>query len=446
MTDTTTTASSFAVSGELRGDEVASARERQPLIGEDWLAVYVGAALIALVLAGVRPAMPRFAWGTAETPIARLVAADNIARTVQTVLLVLGPVIAGAAVLRANMPAFVPGALLLYVLGWLAQAMAGYVGAAGFGLEYVIFALAIGLVVNHTIGVPKWLREGLRTEYYIKTGLVVLGATILFDEIVGAGMLGIMQAIIVVLSVWAFAFWLARRLRVDDEMATMLASAVSICGVSAAIAVCGAIQGDKKKLSYVTSLVLLVAMPMMVLMPLAAKAMGMSSVVAGAWLGGTLDTSAAVVAAGELLGNAGRNAAVVVKLSQNALIGFAAFFLTIWWAMRHEGGKHGASVGLIWDRFPKFVFGFLLASLVFSFVLSDGTVAATRGLVNDIRTVLFAMAFVSIGLETSLRSVVTTGGGRPAAAFLGGQAFNLIVTLIAAYAFFGGLFFALPAL
>ena len=446
MTDSTTTASSFAVSGELRRDEVAVARERQPIVGEDWLAVFVGAALIALVLAGVRPAMPRFAWGTPDTPIAQLVAADNIARTVQTVLLVLGPVIAGAAVLRANMPAFVPGALLLYVLGWLAQAMAGYVGAAGFGLEYVIFALAIGLVVNHTIGVPSWLREGLRTEYYIKTGLVVLGATILFDEIVGAGALGIMQALVVVLSVWAFAFWLARRLHVDDEMATMLASAVSICGVSAAIATCGAIQGDKKKLSYVTSLVLLVAMPMMVLMPLAAKAMGMSSVVAGAWLGGTLDTSAAVVAAGELLGDAGRNAAVVVKLSQNALIGFAAFFLTIWWAMRHEGGKHGASVGLIWDRFPKFVFGFLLASLLFSFVLNDGTVAATRGLVNDIRTVLFAMAFVSIGLETSLTSVVSTGGGRPAAAFLGGQAFNLIVTLIAAYAFFGGLLFALPTL
>jgi len=446
MTDTTTTPSSFAVAGAPPRDEVALTRERQPLVNEDWLAVFVGAALIALVLAGVRPAMPRFAWGTAETPIAQLVAAENLARTVQTVLLVLGPVIAGAAVLRANMPTFVPGALLLYVLGWLSQAMAGYVGAAGFGLEYVIFALVIGLVVNHTVGVPNWLREGLRTEYYIKTGLVVLGATILFDEIVGAGMLGIMQALVVVLSVWAFAFWLARRLRVDDEMATMLASAVSICGVSAAIATCGAIQGDKKKLSYVTSLVLLVAMPMMVLMPLAAKAMGMSAVVAGAWLGGTLDTSAAVVAAGELLGDAGRNAAVVVKLSQNALIGFAAFFLTIWWAMRHQGGKHGASVGLIWDRFPKFVFGFLLASLLFSFVLNDGTVAATRGLVNDIRTVLFAMAFVSIGLETSLTSVVSTGGGRPAAAFLGGQAFNLIVTLIAAYAFFGGLLFALPAL
>lgn len=324
--------------------------------------------------------------------------------------------------------------------------MAGHVGAAGWGLEYVIFALTVGLFINHTVGVPSWLREAVRTEYYIKTGLVVLGATILFDEIVGAGMLGILQALVVVLSVWAFAFWLARRLRVDDELAVMLASAVSICGVSAAIATCGAIQGDKKKLSYVTSLVLLVAMPMMVLMPLVAKALGMSSVVAGAWLGGTLDTSAAVVAAGELLGDAGRNAAVVVKLSQNALIGFAAFFLTVWWAMRHQTGKHGASVGLIWERFPKFVFGFLVASLLFSFVLSNTTVAATRSLVNDLRTVLFAMAFVSIGLETSLKSLVSTGGGRPAAAFLGGQAFNVIVTLLAAYAFFGGMLFALPAL
>ena len=190
MSDTTTTPSSFAVAAAPPRDEVAAARERQPLVGEEWLAVLVGAALIALVLVGVRPAMPRFAWGTPETPAAQLIASDNIARTVQTVLLVLGPVIAGAAVLRANMPAFVPGALALYVLGWLAQAMGGHVAAAGWGLEYVIFALAIGLVINHTVGVPNWLREGLRTEYYIKTGLVVLGATILFDEIVGAGMLG----------------------------------------------------------------------------------------------------------------------------------------------------------------------------------------------------------------------------------------------------------------
>src|SRR4030095_14207027 len=120
------------------------------------------------------------------------------------------------------------------------------------------------------------------------------------------------------------------------EVTTMLWSALSIVGVSAAIATCGAIQGDRKKLSYVTSLVLVVAMPMMVVMPWVAKAIGMPDVVAGAWLGGTLDTSAAVVAGGELISDAARDAAVVVKLSQNALIVVAAFLLTVWWAMKRQ--------------------------------------------------------------------------------------------------------------
>jgi uncharacterized integral membrane protein (TIGR00698 family) len=428
-------------------DHVAEAA-RPPLIGEDWLAVVVGGVLLALVILGVRPAMPRFAWGSGEATLGGLVSAANLARTLQIGALVLVPLTAGASLLGARLPLFLPGVLLLYVLAWAAQAMAGHAASAAWGLEYVIYGLAIGLVVSHTVRLPAWLREAVRTEYYIKAGLVVLGATILFNEIVGAGALGIAQALVVVLSVWTFSFWLARRLRVDDEMATMLASAVSICGVSAAIATCGAIQGDKKKLSYVTSLVLVVAMPMMVLMPWASRAMDMPSVVAGAWLGGTLDTSAAVVAAGEMLGDAGRDSAVVVKLSQNALIGLAAFLLTIWWAMRGSSGagRPDVSARVIWERFPKFVFGFLVASLLFSFLLSPEVVTATRGLVNGLRTTLFAMAFVSIGLETSLGSLVSTDDGRPAMAFLGGQAFNLVVTLVAAYLFFGGLLFAVPQL
>jgi uncharacterized integral membrane protein (TIGR00698 family) len=333
-------------------------------------------------------------------------------------------------------------------LGWLAQAIAALPMMSAWSLEYVVFALLIGLVVNHTVPVPTWLREAVRTEYYIKTGLVVLGAGILVDDILRAGFLGIAQALVVVLSVWTFAFWLARRLRVDDEFATMLASAVSICGVSAAIAACGAIQGDRKKLSYVTSLVLVVAMPMMVLMPWIAKVAGMPDVVAGAWLGGTLDTSAAVVAGGELISDAARDAAVVVKLSQNALIGVAAFLLTVWWTLNRKGGEAAdantprTSLSVIWERFPKFVFGFLVASIVFSWLIADATVADTRGPLTAVRTTLFAMAFVSIGLETSLGSLVKTDGGRPAIAFLGGQAFNVIVTFVAAYVFFGGFPFA----
>ena len=402
-----------------------AAAERPPLIGEDWLSVFVGASLIALALAGVRSTDP-----------------------VQVALLVLVPLTAGAAALGSRLTRFLPGALLMAALAWLAQAIAALPMVSAWSLEYVVFALVLGLVVNHTVAVPTWLREAVRTEYYIKTGLVVLGAGILVDDILRAGFLGIAQALVVVLSVWTFAFWLARRLRVDDEFATMMASAVSICGVSAAIAACGAIQGDRKKLSYVTSLVLVVAMPMMVIMPWVARAAGMPDVVAGAWLGGTLDTSAAVVAGGELISDAARDAAVVVKLSQNALIGVAAFLLTVWWTLNRKSSATAdaetprTSLAVIWERFPKFVFGFLVASIVFSWLLSDATVADTRGPLTAVRTTLFAMAFVSIGLETSLGSLVKTDGGRPAMAFLGGQAFNVIVTFIAAYVFFGGFPFA----
>ena len=396
---------------------------RPPLINEDWLAVLVGGALIALPLAGARLTDP-----------------------MQVALQVLVPVTVGAFVLGTRLVAFVPGVLLLAGLAWLAQAIAALPAVSAWSLEYVVFALAIGLLVNHTVTIPAWLREAVRTEYYIKTGLVVLGASILVDDIARAGLLGIAQALVVVLSVWSFSFWLARRLRVDDEFATMLSSAVSICGVSAAIATCGAIHGDRKKLSYVTSLVLVVAMPMMVIMPWVAKITGMPDVVAGAWLGGTLDTSAAVVAGGELISDTARDSAVVVKLSQNALIGVAAFLLTVWWTLNRKEQAGGetprASLAVIWERFPKFVFGFLVASLVFSWLVSDATVMDTRGPLTAIRTALFAMAFVSIGLETSLPTLVTTGEGRPALAFLGAQAFNVVVTFVAAYVFFGGFPFA----
>ena len=95
------------------------------------------------------------------------------------------------------------------------------------------------------------------------------------------------------------------------------------------------------------------------------------------------------------------------------------------------------SVSVIWDRFPKFVLGFMLVSFLFSFVIAEGLVGETRPLINGIRTIWFAMAFVSIGLETSLTGLVTTDGGRPAVAFIGGQAFNLVVTLAASYLLFG---------
>jgi uncharacterized membrane protein YadS len=253
--------------------------------------------------------------------------------------------------------------------------------------------------------------------------------------------------LLVVFVVWYACFWLCRKLRVDDEFAAMLSTAVSICGVSAAIAACGAIQGDKKKLSYVTSLVLIVAVPMMIVMPWIAKSTGMDDLVAGAWLGGTLDTSASVVAAGALVSDTAMKTGVIVKFSQNALIGVAAFMLAIWWAFKLRASAGGRpSAGVIWERFPKFVIGFVLASAVFSFLLGPELVSGTRSALGEIRTWWFALAFVSIGLETRFVELATTEQGRPALAFIGAQTFNVFWTLLLAWLLFGGVIVAQPVI
>lgn len=383
--------------------------------------------------------------GDAGALVNKVVSGENIWRSlvIGVSYLILSAI--GIALMGGNIGKYVIGFPVVFVLAWLSQFIAGNSTVNYWGLEYVIFALAIGLIISNVFGVPAWLMEAVRTEYYIKTGLVILGAGMLFYEILQAGAVGIVQAVLVVFVVWYSCWWLAKKLRVDDDFAAMLSTAVSICGVSAAIAACGAIQGDKKKLSYVTSLVLIVAAPMMVIMPWMVKAFGIPDIVGGAWLGGTLDTSGSVVAAGALISEQAMKAGVIVKFSQNALIGVAAFILSVWWTMK-KGAEKGEmpSAGVIWERFPKFVLGFLVVSFVFSFFLDAKLVGDTKGLFAALRTVWFALAFTCIGLETRFTDMVAMEGGRPAVAFLGAQAFNVLWTLLLAYLLFGGVIFPVP--
>jgi uncharacterized integral membrane protein (TIGR00698 family) len=376
---------------------------------------------------------------------ARVFNRDNLAKVLWLGLGLLVVSSIGIVLLGGRVLPFVIGLPVVFGLAFLARLAAGNGLFVNWGIEYVIFALLLGLLISNTIGVPEWLKPAVQTEFFIKTGLVILGAGLLFMEVVQAGALGIVQAVLVVFVVWYSCFWLCRKLRVDDEFAAMLSTAVSICGVSAAIAACGAIQGDKKKLSYVTSLVLIVAVPMMIVMPWIAKSTGMDDLVAGAWLGGTLDTSASVVAAGALISEAAMKTGVIVKFSQNALIGIAAFMLAIWWTFK-VGAATGErpSAGVIWQRFPKFVLGFILASAVFSFALPTEVVNGTRGVLGEIRTWWFALAFVCIGLETRFVELATTEQGRPALAFIAAQGINILWTLLLAWLLFGGVIFAQP--
>ncbi|WP_395740668.1 YeiH family protein [Prosthecobacter sp.] len=408
---------------------------------EDWLAVLAALPLLIAVAKGWNPKMPAMAWsGAADW--SKAFSADNFAVSGVLLAVFLGiSVLALAASLGKKIGAFLCGAVVVFVLGWLSQWIAGYAGVKAWGLEYVVFALGLGLLWSHLLPVPGWLREAVRTEFFIKVGIVLLGATILLQEMMKAGLPGLAQAALVIPVVWYVCYFISRKLKVDDEFGVMLSTAVSICGVSAAIAACGAIQGDRKKLSYVTSIVLLCAVPMMILMPWAIKSMGLSEAVGGAWIGGTLDTSGSVAAATEQVGKDATKIGVIVKLSQNVLIGVAAFVLSIWWTMR--GGKDGASkkekpsIGVIWERFPKFVIGFVIASVVFSYFVPTAVVEASSKPLKGLRELWFAAAFVCIGLETRLGELFNLGGGKPALAFLGGQIFNIAWTLILAMWLFG---------
>jgi uncharacterized membrane protein YadS len=255
-----------------------------------------------------------------------------------------------------------------------------------------------------------------------------------------AGSLGLIQALAVVLSVWYFAFWLCRKLRIDDELTMMISSAVSICGVSAAIATSGAIKGDSKKLSYVISMVLITAIPMMIFMPMIAKYFDLSQEVTGAWLGGSIDTTGAVVASGSLVGETALKISTIVKFSQNVLLGLAAFSISVYWTYtkhpksNEPDGKPG--IKIIWQRFPKFVLGFLAASLLFSFVLSPELSASVKGSLKNLQGLWFALAFTSIGLETNFADLFNKQSKKPFYAFLIAQGFNVIVTLIIALILF----------
>ena len=421
---------------------------------EDWWAVIIGGILIAAILlfAWSSPTfkftLPVYQWAGSSDLFGKVLAANNLLLVfgIGVVFLIVSTI--SIRLSGGNAGRFAKGFALVFVLAILSLIIAGNKTISYYGIEYVVFALISGLLIGNLATLPPWLKEAARSEFFIKTGLIILGTSILFTDIVQAGIPGILQAVIVVSVVWFFSMWLSRLLKVDDEFGVILASAVSICGVSAAIVAAGAIKGDKKKLSYVTSLVLLVAIPMLIIMPYVIRKFHVPEVVAGAWLGGTLDTTASVTAAAQLVGPLAIKAGVIVKFSQNVLIGVAAIFIAAWWTLKKipsaTASTEGKGLGIVWERFPKFVLGFIFASLLFSFLVAPETTKQVSGILNSMRTVWFALAFVAIGLEARFKDLVTIQGGRPAVAFIGAQLFNIAWTLLWAYLLFGGILFPAP--
>ena len=414
-------------------------------LSEDWTATAVGLIIIAVALvvfsaAGLLLEPVSYKWsGVSE--LAAVFRGGNL-------LLILGWLATSwlativIFTLQGKSWRDTVGFLPLYLIAVVASLIGGNGIANDLGLETVIFSLIIGLLINNIWGTPAWIKPALASELYVKVGLIFLGTTILFQDLLKSGALGLIQAVIVVFTVWNFAFWLFRRLKIDKELSLMMASGVSICGVAAAIASAGAIKGDSKKLSFVVSLVLVIAIPMIVLMPFLAHLLGLNDTLAGAWIGGTIDTTGAVVATGALFGEEALKISTIVKFSQNVLLGVAAFAIAIYWNFTQQTDRRDLegkkpSARLLWDRFPKFVLGFVLASLVFSLFFAGEEYKPLAKSLKAFQTLWFTLGFVSIGLETNFRQLWNTENKKATLAFIGAQTFNVVFTLIVALVVFG---------
>ncbi|MFZ2272572.1 putative sulfate exporter family transporter [Corynebacterium variabile] len=220
---------------------------------------------------------------------------------------------------------------------------------------------------------------------------------------------------------------------IDDHLRALASSAVSICGVSAAIAAAGAVKAKKEHLAYTATLVIAFELPSISILPWLADLLGLSPAVAGVWIGGNIDTTAAVSAAGAPAGEDSLQIASIVKVTQNALIGVVAVALTAWFALRVERDESAPRIRAIdfWHRFPKFVLGFIAASVAVTVAaefLSEADLDGVDSAVKGFRDYFLTLAFVSVGLEFEAKAL-REAGMKPVAVFAAATLFNIVLGL-----------------
>lgn len=432
----------------MREERGANPPTRHSLLArEDWWAIWLGGLLLLAPSTGIVTTIPGVgAWSHTLTE------AFGDGRTLGVVALGLGfaaLVTLAVHTMEGHAGRLATGFVPVFLLAVLSFTIAEHSSMRAAGLGYAFWALGLGLAIANVVGTPAWIKPALRTELYVKTGLVLLGAEILFGNILSLGLPGLFVAWFVTPTVIVFMYLFGTRLlRMQSRsLVIVIAAATSVCGVSAAIAAAAAARARKEELTLAVGLSLVFTVLMMVVMPLGIRAIGMDPIVGAAWIGGTVDATGAVVAAGALLGEAAEQVAAIVKMIQNTLIGVIAFLIAVYWVARVERtGAARPDMTEIWRRFPKFILGFVAASLLFSFVLiptlGSARVEGILDLTSDLRGWLFCLAFVSIGLESSVRDLRQHAiGGRPIQLYLAGQTFNLALTLLAAYLAFGGILF-----
>lgn len=427
---------------------------------EDWQAVWIGFIIIAAGAVGVLTgafdfSAAKFAtWGQ-DVSFTAIWSGDLVFRLILTAV-ILGVLFTAGNVLRGvSVKTYLPAYIGLFVLAVIVRLISAEYTFNRY-LEWAFFALAVGLLIANTVKVPAWLKPAVQTEFYIKTGLVVMGFSVLFSNIVNFGLYGLGIAWIVTPIVIIFMWYFGTRvLKMDNKpLVITLATATSVCGTSAAIASGAASKAKKTDLSLAVSISIIFTVLMMVFEPIIIKAVGLGELMGGALIGGTVDSTGAVTVAGTALGELAQTSAVLVKSIQNILIGFIAFAVAIFFTTRVEKDQDAAgkvSAAEIWYRLPKFILGFFAASLIASFVIQPvagaDAISSINKVLDQYKNWAFVLAFTSIGLDTNFREIKEQlQGGKPLVLYIVGQLFNIVLTFIAVYILLSGRFFPLPTL
>jgi uncharacterized integral membrane protein (TIGR00698 family) len=327
-----------------------------------------------------------------------------------------------------------PGVLLLFVIGYAGKVTEQSIGAYGRAhhltlpnIEYVLWAIVFGLIVSNTIGVPALCDAGVETyEFWLKAGIVLLGVRFVLGDVAKLGALSLVCVALELAVSIAVMTALGRMFRLSPKLTSLLAIGASICGVSAIIAAKGAIEADDEDASYAIAAILALGAVSLFVFPLIGHALGMTDFSYGLWVGLAVDNTAEATAAGALYSDAAGKFAVLAKTARNATIGFVVLGYALYWVRR--GGAAGVSnkAAFLWQKFPKFVLGFLLISAL----------ATAGGFTQDESTDLanlsrwaFLFTFAGVGLRTNLRTL-SKQGWRPLAVGVAGECVIAAVTLV----------------
>jgi uncharacterized membrane protein YadS len=403
---------------------------------EDWWAVWLGFALMVLSLllfqagsSNILKALAINPGGLKWTSFGQL--AGHFAQNAHLYLyqFVFWLVLFGAtaAIMGTKLKEFVPAFIFLYVGSIIMFAIAGWANAAQFNLEAPLVALILGLIIANVFRLPAWMDSAFRVEYFIKTGIVLLGATFPIALVLTAGPVAIVQATIISLVTCLVIYFIGTRVfGLDKRLAAVMGVGGAVCGVSASMAIAASVNAKKDHLYTSVTLVVVWALVMILVLPFLSRAMGLSAGVAGAWIGTSEFADAAGFAAATTYGKmVGAEDAAIKSFTLMKVIGrdlwigiwsvvFAAIATFVW-----EKGQTGRAPDAreVWWRFPKFVIGFFAASLLMSAFTSGFSTADFNSTVRpnvlaplvSLRTWTFIFCFLSIGLTTRFRDLHVVG-------------------------------------